>query len=65
MARKSTFLDLADIVAKGENPKGYVGQTANGSTRAPGPGWNWRPKYEKEEAPAEGPWGNDANRTGE
>ena len=48
-------LNFPDLVAEGENPRGFVAQTANGTAGSLGHGghnyqWDW----ERPEAPAEG-----------
>ena len=61
---KRKGMDFESLIGPGENPKGYVGQTANGTTRTGQPGWNKdRWDYECPQVPAEGAWHGD--RTGE
>ena len=65
MGRKNTKLDFASIVGAGENPKGFISQTANGTGKDKGSGWNKGWDYECPQVPAEGAWNNGGNRTAE
>lgn len=56
-------MNFEQMLGKGENPRGFVGQTVNGTTRTGQPGWNKRTPYEMPMVPAEGAWSGD--RTGE
>ena len=63
MARKKSALDFEGMIGKGENPKGFTAQTANGTSKAQGSGWNKGWNYEQPEVAPDGPW--NGNRTGE
>ena len=56
-----------DRPARGEadTPDGFRSQTPNGTGLTKGPGWNRQGNYQMPEVPADGPWGNGGNRTGE
>lgn len=60
---KRRGMNFEGMLGKGENPRGYVGQTANGTTRTGQPGWNKDQPYEWPMVPAEGVWNGD--RSGE
>jgi hypothetical protein len=58
-------MEFSRIVAKGQNPKGFTAQTANGTAHAGNcPGWNRDIKFTWPEVAETGVWAN-ANRSGE
>lgn len=58
-------MEFSRIIARGQNPKGFTAQTANGTAKSGNcPGWNKDYKYTSPEVPAEGAWAN-GNRSGE
>ena len=58
-------LDFPSLVARGENPKGFVARTPNGTAMDRGPGWNREPMWEMPQVPATGVWGEaDVNIAG-
>lgn len=71
-------IDFPDLVAKGENPKGFVARTPNGTAKDVGPGWNRQFNWDMPQTEATGVWGEadiligntlmpgrQGNRTGE
>jgi hypothetical protein len=53
--RKRKSLNFESIIQYGQNPKGFTGQTANGTAKSGNcPGWNVDYNYDYPEAPAEG-----------
>lgn len=69
MAKKKSGKSLRDLESLydfGENPKGFTAQTANGTSKATGLGWNQEYTWEKPEATPGGPWKpGRSNRSGE
>lgn len=58
--------DFESLIEKGENPRGFTAQTANGTSHATGTGWNRDQPYTSEEVAPEGPWkAGRSNRTSE
>jgi hypothetical protein len=68
MAKKSKQLklDFEALIDKGEHPKGFTAQTANGTAHTFGTGWNKVYDYDMPQCEPEGtrPSGR-TNRTGE
>ena len=60
-------LNFVQAYAKGESGKGFTAQTANGTARDMGTGWNRDEPWSSDwTAPEGGPWkGGPSNRTGE
>jgi hypothetical protein len=50
-------MDFPNLVADGENPRGFQANTANGTASNVGPGFNYEWELQKPEAPAEGLYG--------
>jgi len=40
MRTKGVKMDFENLIAKGENPRGFTSQTANGTAHWQGTGWN-------------------------
>ena len=63
---KSPLSNLSKLIAKGENPKGFTAQTANGTAKDVGTGWNRGWDWEQEQVEPRGAWQpGRSNRTGE
>lgn len=60
-------LKLAELIADGENPKGFIAQTPNGTAKDYGTGWNKQYDFgDSPQAEAGGAWQTpNSNRTGE
>ena len=60
-------LNFVQAYAKGESGKGFTAQTANGTAKDQGTGWNRDEPWSSDwTAPEGGPWkGGPSNRTGE
>lgn len=60
-------MDFEKLIARGENPRGFTAQTANGTAKCYGTGWNKQVTIpELPEAPEGGAWQRpNSNRTGE
>jgi hypothetical protein len=68
MKPKNRLSDLESLLAKGEmgGVDGFRSETANGSARWKGTGWNQQYNYSTPEAPEKPTWrGGRSNRTGE
>ena len=64
---KSDKMKFEDMIQEGENPKGFTGQTANGTVHCYGTGWNQRTydfEMPQNDPSAVAPAGRN-NRTGE
>ncbi len=66
-ARRARSLDFEKIIGPGEHPNGFTSQTANGTAKCYGTGWNWQgPNWSMPEVPEHGAWQKPgSNRTGE
>ena len=49
-------IDFEKLIAKGENAKGFTSQTANGTARWRGTGWNRDEAFSMPEIAPRGPW---------
>jgi hypothetical protein len=66
-ARRARSLDFEKIIGAGEHAGGFTSQTANGTGKFVGTGWNQQFDFgPMPEAPERGPWQKPhSNRTGE
>lgn len=66
MRNRDRTMNLEGLIAKGENPKGFESQTANGTSHWKGTGWNdtWDWNRPQVAPDATRPAGR-SNRTGE
>jgi hypothetical protein len=63
---KGPLSNLSKLIGRGENPKGFTAQTANGTAKATGTGWNKGYDWERSEVEPGGAWQPGwSNRTGE
>ena len=63
---KRRKMDFEAMIQSGENPKGMIAQTANGTSKDVGTGWNCEYNYEMPQVEEHGPWQKPrSNRTGE
>jgi len=71
-------IEWSDLIAEGENPKGFTAQTVNGTAIDKGSGWNRQYEYQMPQVERSGLWGEadinidgtlmpgkQSNRTGE
>lgn len=64
--KRAHMLDFEKLIERGENPKGFTAQTANGTAHWKGTGFNKSYDWEREQLPPDAtrPEGRN-NRTGE
>jgi hypothetical protein len=59
-------IDFVGLIAKGESSRGFIAQTANGTSRDQGTGWNRDEPWSSSQLEPRGPWkSGPSNRTGE